>query len=107
MENSQTGKNIYIRKIALVLGGAGLGAVAAALFDPVSGARRRALIRDQWVRIKNDTFHRLGKTRKDLRNRLEGLAAKTSRITKSEVPDDQILIERIRSKFGRKVSHPK
>jgi hypothetical protein len=57
----------------------GIGAIAMYYLDPISGKRRRALLRDQVVHAK----HRVGdyaegKT-KDLRNRAQGLVARSKR----------------------------
>ena len=57
----------------------GIGAIAMYYLDPVSGKRRRALLRDQAVhakrRISDYTEHKA----RDLRNRAQGLVARSRR----------------------------
>ncbi len=55
--------------------GIALGAATAFMFDPQQGRRRRALLRDKWVRG-------------------------------GEPASDRVLVERVRAKLGRYVSHP-
>lgn len=58
-----------------VLTAFGLGALAMYFFDPVSGRRRRALLRDQLVHARRRVGDYAEGTAKDLRNRAYGLAA--------------------------------
>jgi hypothetical protein len=95
------------KNLAMVLGSASLGVLAAFLFDPISGSRRRAFLRDKGVSLKNSALHRVGKISRDLRNRMRGLESRTARIAKHDEADDQTLIARLRSQFGKKVTHPK
>jgi hypothetical protein len=57
---------------------AALGAAAMYVLDPVSGRRRRALARDQLRGRWNDAGDYAGRKARHLRNRVQGLAAKTS-----------------------------
>jgi hypothetical protein len=59
-----------------VLGVLGIGALAMYFFDPISGRRRRALLRDQLVHAQKEIGEYAEGTAKDLRNRAQGLAAK-------------------------------
>jgi hypothetical protein len=61
--------------IVRVLGALGIGALAMYFFDPVSGRRRRALLRDQMVHSQKEITDYAEGTAKDLRNRAYGLAA--------------------------------
>jgi hypothetical protein len=53
----------------------GIGALSMYFFDPVSGRRRRALLRDQLVHAQHQVADYAEGTAKDLRNRAYGLVA--------------------------------
>jgi hypothetical protein len=95
-----------MRRMMTFLGGIGLGVGAMYVLDPDRGGRRRALIRDQAVRLYHDGRDFLGKAGRDLGNRAKGALAETKGIVTSHAPDD-VLSERVRSKIGRHVSHPR
>jgi hypothetical protein len=61
--------------IVRMLGAFGIGALAMYFFDPVSGNRRRALLRDKLVHAQKEIGDYAEGTAKDLRNRAYGLAA--------------------------------
>jgi gas vesicle protein len=61
--------------IVRVLGAFAIGALAVYFFDPVSGKRRRALLRDQMVHAQREIGDYAEGTAKDLRNRAQGLVA--------------------------------
>jgi len=88
------------------LGGALLAAAAMYWFDPTSGRRRRARLRDRLVATAHDARHGMDVAGRDLANRLEGLAARTRSIFESREVPDAVLVERVRSALGRVVSHP-
>jgi gas vesicle protein len=91
-----------------LLFGAGLGVGTAAMFllDPDRGKRRRALVRDKLALATRKTGECMEVTAHDLRNRTRGtIAAIQSRLSSDE-PDDSVLVDRVRSKVGRAVSHP-
>ena len=90
------------RTIAGFLAGAGL----MYLMDPDRGARRRALVRDQAVRARHRLAEGAEATGRDLRNRARGTAAELRTRFRREMPDDEILHERVRAVLGRVVSHP-
>lgn len=86
--------------------GAGVGAACMYLIDPTRGARRRGLIRDQFAHASNLTADRWGKTTRDVSHRVRGTwAATRGWVRPGEVSDD-VLVERVRAKLGRYVSHP-
>lgn len=60
--------------IIRVLGALGIGALAMYFFDPVSGRRRRALLRDQMTHAQKEITEYAEGTAQDLRNRAHGLA---------------------------------
>ncbi len=87
---------------------AAIGAVAMYLSDPDKGKRRRALARDKMQSMLTKTSNAIDITSRDLSNRAQGLRAEASRrISKrNTVSDDQLVVERVRSKIGRAISHP-
>jgi hypothetical protein len=61
-----------MNRIFAVLGGIGVGAALMYLFDPNGGRRRRALIRDKAVGIRNDVTDAIEGKARDLSNRAKG-----------------------------------
>lgn len=90
------------------LAGAAVGAIAMYLTDPDRGRRRRALARDKVQRLMNKTGGAFEVTSRDLGNRVQGLRAEAGRrlMGSNVMSDDELLVERVRSKLGRAVSHP-
>lgn len=89
--------------------GAGLGVGTGLMYvlDPQQGKRRRALLRDKLVWLQRKTGDCMEVTARDLSNRASGIAASIqSRFTSEGVTDD-VLVERVRAKLGRIVSHPR
>jgi uncharacterized membrane protein len=91
-----------------ILGGVGLGAGLMYVMDPDLGRRRRALLRDQAVRLGNKACAMADAAARDLSHRATGLMAnlKSFFSGESDVSDYQ-LVERVRSGLGRCVSHPR
>jgi uncharacterized membrane protein len=88
------------------LAGAGIGAAYMYLTDPNSGARRRAMVRDKAIHIARKTADGFDAASRDLSHRAYGTwASARGRMSRADVPDD-ILVERVRAKLGRYVSHP-
>ncbi len=84
-----------------------LGALAMYVFDPDKGKRRRAIGRDKARSLLLDTRDAVGVTRRDVAHRMQGLRARARRLlTQQPAPDDLQLIERVRARMGRLVSHP-
>ena len=86
--------------------GAGLGSGLMFLLDPDRGRRRRALLRDKFVWAAHKTGEGIEATACALRNRMQGIASEVQSRFSSEPVDDVKLVERVRSKLGRVVSHP-
>lgn len=61
--------------IIRVLGALGIGALAMYFFDPASGNRRRAMLRDRLMHAQKEIGDYAEGTAKDLRNRAQGLVA--------------------------------
>lgn len=94
-------------RLASIIGSVALGAVAMYAFDPDKGRRRRALARDKAYSLMLDTRHAAGATKRDVAHRLDGLQARARRLwTTRPTADDLQLIERVRARLGRMVSHP-
>jgi osmotically-inducible protein OsmY len=83
-----------------LLAGAGL----MYLLDPVNGRRRRAMIRDKFVRIGHVAGRKAGATARDVGNRLKGVAAQARGLSKPLT--DDVLAQRIRARLGRLVKDP-
>ena len=94
-----------MRKGIAVLGGIGIGAGLMFVFDPERGKRRRAMMRDKVTGTANKLSCTAGKVNRDLRNRAYGLVAEAKGLFKHEDLTDEVLIDRVRSKIGRVVSH--
>lgn len=88
------------------LGGALLTAAAMYWFDPTSGRRRRARLRDRLIATAHDARHGIDVAGRDLANRIEGLTARTRSLFDAREVPDAVLAERVRAALGRVVSHP-
>jgi uncharacterized membrane protein len=88
-------------------GGVALTAAAMYWFDPASGRRRRALLRDQLVSASGDLRSAIEAGARDVAHRMRGtLAAARSAYNGSSRVTDHVLAERVRTALGRAVSHP-
>lgn len=89
---------------------AAMAALASAgtmfLFDPRSGRRRRALIRDRLHRSLHESREFARKARVDAENRVHGLLHRSRTLLQRESPSDDIVAERVRAALGRLSSHP-
>jgi uncharacterized membrane protein len=85
---------------------AGLGAALMYFLDPREGRRRVALVRDRWTRMARKGRDTADAGWRDLSNRTQGLVARARGVLNRETPDDDVLVERVRSELGRWVSHP-
>jgi uncharacterized membrane protein len=74
--------------------------------DPDRGARRRALARDKSVHALHRVVSLVEKAARDLTYRAQGLAAEVRGHAQHEVVPDDVLVQRVRSRMGRAVSHP-
>jgi hypothetical protein len=89
-----------------VLAGLGIGAGLMYLLDPTGGRRRRALVRDRLTHAARLGSDAMGATRRDVAHRASGVAARVRGALRREAVDDQVLVERVRARLGRFVSHP-
>jgi hypothetical protein len=90
----------------LIAGGAGIGAGLMFLLDPQRGNRRRAIARDKAISALHKASNATRVAARDLASRTYGTAASLGSVFGSDHPDDRKLLERVRSKIGRFVSHP-
>jgi hypothetical protein len=92
------------RKLSFMTG-IGVGAAVMYLLDPIGGARRRAFVRDKSVSAFSGGQRFVRSASKDISNRMRGTIAALRR-KPLVIGDDDVLVERIRTAFGRVVSHP-
>jgi osmotically-inducible protein OsmY len=104
-ESNKGGEQGMNKGLALCAG-AGVGSGLMFLLDPARGRRRRALLRDKFVSAARKTGEGVEATADDLRNRMQGIASEVQSRFSSEPVDDVKLVERVRAKLGRIVSHP-
>jgi uncharacterized membrane protein len=93
-------------KTRSLLAGAGVGAGLTYFLDPGRGARRRALIRDTVTHSARVTRRAIGTVGRDMLHRTYGTAASLRSPFRHDRVDDPVVVERVRSKLGRLVSHP-
>ena len=86
--------------------GLGLGTGLMFLLDPDRGRRRRALIRDKGIWAARKTGECWDATARDVRNRTHGIVSDLQSRFSSAPADDAVLVDRVRAKLGRVVSHP-
>ena len=88
------------------LGSAALAAAGMYWFDPASGRRRRARLRDQLIRASTDLRSAIDVGARDLAHRMQGTLAATRSAYNGGVVSDHVLTQRVRAGLGRAVSHP-
>ena len=93
-------------KTRSLLAGAGVGAGLTYFLDPGRGARRRARIRDTVTHSARVTRRAIGTVGRDMLHRTYGTAASLRSPFRHDHVDDAVVVERVRSKLGRVVSHP-
>ena len=86
--------------------GAGLGAVAMYYLDPSRGRYRRALLRNQLVHASHKAHRAASVVGRDASNRASGVLARLRSVFDFSQPDDDVLVQRVRSRLGRVVTHP-
>ncbi|HEV8553136.1 MAG TPA: BON domain-containing protein [Casimicrobiaceae bacterium] len=89
------------------IGSAILGAAAMYFLDRDKGRRRRAIGRDKARSFIANVGYLMSIAAQDAAHRIQGIRARARRRFKpGGAPDDLVLIERVRAKMGRVVSHP-
>jgi len=89
-----------------LMAGIAVGSGLMYLADPDRGNRRRALAREKVVHGTHVLGTATDKAIRDLRNRARGMVAEIWALVRREKAADEILIDRVRAKIGRAVSHP-
>ena len=79
----------------------GAGALLMFYLDPARGRRRRALVRDKFVRAGHVAAETIDGTRRDLGNRWQGVKARVQRLREDDPVDDAVLGDRVRAQLGR------
>jgi hypothetical protein len=94
-------------RLALITG-IGFGAGLMYILDPAMGRRRRTLVRDKSAHVWKKTSDAVSATARDVSNRAVGLTGKLrSSFGCQEAPSDAVLEDRVRSRIGHHVSHPR
>ena len=94
-------------RLALITG-IGFGAGLMYILDPAMGRRRRGLVRDKSVHAWKKTSDAVSATARDVSNRAVGFSGRLrSSFGCQDTPSDAVLVDRIRSRMGHVVSHPR
>lgn len=94
------------KQVSNLITGIGIGAGLMYVLDPRSGRRRRALARDRAVSLVHRSEDAMDTTSRNLKDRTKGLLAEMKSVMSEGEISDQVLVDRIRSRIGRVVSHP-
>ena len=94
-----------MNRLLRMLGSIGLGAGVMYFYDPTRGRRRRALVRDQAIRMVNQSDDFIDKAMRDMRNRARGVLAETTALLSDQQAPDWIVEERVRAELGRISRH--
>jgi hypothetical protein len=95
-----------LRYGAMFLAGCGVGAFSMYLLDPGRGVRRRAQIRDKFIRAGHVLADRADKQARNLANHVKGAIYEARAKLRSQRVPDEVLVERVRAQLGHVVSHP-
>ncbi len=91
-----------------LIGGLSAGAGFMFFLDPDRGTRRRAIARSRFSRLFHQLAHTADGAARDLEHRAEGVAAEVrSLFTPQAAPSDEVLVERVRARLGRAITHPR
>lgn len=89
-----------------LIAGIGVGAGCMYLMDPNRGRPRRVLLRDKTEAAYRRVRTSVASAQSDFANREHGLIANVKSTVQRGSVDDERLVERVRAKLGRLVSHP-
>lgn len=81
--------NQYLPAGLVAVAAFGIGAALMYFFDPVSGRRRRAAVRDQAVHYGNEIRETTSATAQDLGNRAKGLYAGARNLAGRNMPQQE------------------
>jgi hypothetical protein len=93
-----------MRKLGVI---AALAAAGAWLFDPVSGRRRRALLRDRTAGVFRRSARRGERFGRHLASDTQGLAARATHREEPKVLDDATLKNKVETEIFRAADSPK
>jgi hypothetical protein len=82
------------------------GAALTYFRDPVVGRRHRALLRDAAIHGNKVLGRAISVGSRDIVHRAKGIFERIKDLFESDVVDDAVLTERVRTKVGRVCSHP-
>ncbi|HVK55717.1 MAG TPA: SRPBCC family protein [Burkholderiales bacterium] len=103
MRPTMTSGHIWVR----LFSAAAVGALVMFTLDPRRGRSRRATAQEKVMGLASKAGHEMNVAARDLKSRLRGAWSEARRVLKrSDVTDDRVVEERVRSKIGRVVSHP-
>lgn len=96
-------------KLLAAAGGAALGAGIFYVLDSRSGGARRARLRDRVAHALKEAGEGVGSVASDLAGRSHGVVPRIRRALGrgDGAADDRVVVERVRAKLGRYVSHPR
>src|SRR6185503_3868231 len=86
--------------------GALAGCGVAYLWDPHCGRRRRMHLQDTSVHSAHVLQKATDRTTRDFGNRARGIFAAARALLRWNTVPDEVLVERVRARLGRAVSHP-
>lgn len=95
-----------MNRAKIAISGFAAGAALMYLMDPDRGRRRRVLARDKAIGNWNNFSALLDKAKRDIVHRAEGAACEVKSVFQDHSCDDDVLVQRVRSRIGRVVSHP-
>lgn len=101
--SSSSSHHDLMTDVLLVAGALAVGAGLMMLLDPQQGRRRRALVRDKFVRGINETREFARKSGKYVADHARGYAAEAHSMMRDDQPTDDQLEARVRSELGREV----
>lgn len=91
-----------------LMAGLALGSFLTFVFEPKQGRRRRVYLRDKTLHLLREGKWLSAKKARNLRNRVKGLPSRVSKTLHHDIAvSDSVLVERVRSVMGRKVTHPR
>ena len=93
-----------MRKLGII---AALAAAGAWLLDPVSGRRRRALVRDRAAGLYRRSLRRSERLGRHLASDAQGLAQRATHREESKVLDDATLKNKVETEIFRAADSPK
>lgn len=95
-----------MKHVKAAAAGLAAGSILMYFADPDRGRRRRALVRDKAGRALHGFSDLLDKARRDAAHRTVGVFSGFKALFSDHATDGDVLVQRVRSKIGRVVSHP-